>query len=155
MKKSLLFALTLSMVGCTTTKQSTIPTITQAPAITNILYYDVDPVHMGQATAVVVGRFAWEDGCIYLVADGYKRTAMFPKLPENSVSWNETEKVLVLRNADDLTKEFEFKMGDGINTNGHRIAYSTALANSFNETDRKCLSKDGIAFVGTFSIDKY
>lgn len=155
MKKSLLFALTLSMVGCTTTKQPTIPTITQAPAITNILYYDVDPVHMGQATAVVVGRFAWEDGCIYLVADGYKRTAMFPKLPENSVSWNETEKVLVLRNADDLTKEFEFKMGDGINTNGHRIAYSTALANSFNETDRKCLSKDGIAFVGTFSIDKY
>lgn len=125
---------------------------------TNILYYYVNPDYKAQLMGIVSGTFYWEDGCIYLfnkTGDSIRKlTALFPDLPEGSVSWNEEEKILTLMNPHPTPQYFEFKMGDMISTNGYYGRFNLDSPD-LDENKRKCATKDGFAGVGTYSIHKY
>lgn len=94
----------------------------------------------------------WDKGCIYLLQKNKKYTASFPKLPEGGVLWNEKDKILTLKDTNDLSQVFEFKMGDTISTNGHYINYNPDITFNQGDSIRKYLAKDGVAFVGTMSM---
>lgn len=85
-------------------------------------------------------------------AKNKKYTISYPKLPEGSVLWNEKDKILILKDADDLSEVFEFKTGDTISTNGHYIDYNPDITLNQGDSIKKCLAKDGVAFVGTMSM---
>ncbi|OOS04634.1 hypothetical protein SAMN02745664_10327 [Moraxella cuniculi DSM 21768] len=89
----------------------------------------------------------WGEGCIYLLQKNKKYTASFPKLPEGGVLWNEKDNILTLKDADDLPQVFESKMGDTISTNGHYIDYNPDITFNQGNSIKKCLAKDGVAFV--------
>ncbi|OOS23449.1 hypothetical protein B0681_09655 [Moraxella porci DSM 25326] len=155
MKKLLTLALALSIIGCTTTQ----PTIQIGQSVTKstqtqILYYWVHPQNPVQMLSVVSGEFYWEDGCIYLLQNGKKFTAQFPELPKDSVVWNEQRRTLALKNANNLSETVEFQMGDMIHTNGYYSAYMAEKIANTDEQGRKCLSPDGMANIGTVSIEK-
>ena len=155
MKQLLPFTLALLTIGCATTQ----PTIqagqsTIEPTQTQILYYWVHPQNPVQMLGVVSGGFSWENGCIYLLQNGKKFTAQFPELPKDSVVWNEQHHTLTLKNANNLSETVEFQMGDMIHTNGYYSAYTAEKIANTDEQDRKCLSPDGMANIGTLSIEK-
>lgn len=165
------YALVLVCIGCTAIQpvkstQSTQPTtsnITNSPeqlskTKTNILYYYVSPDTKAQFIGIVSGTFYWESGCIYLLKKRddriVKLTALFPDLPEGSVSWNEEEKVLTLMNPHPTPQYFEFKMGDIIMTNGYYGSFNLDSPD-LDENKIKCATKDGFASIGTYDIRKY
>lgn len=175
MKKPIFLILFL-LLGCASNTNKQIPTInTQMQTVkqnnhtsidnqeltnkdnnTRLLYYYVPEDSMAQFMSSVRGTFYWQDGCIYLLNFDenkkiIKKTAMFPELPKNAVVWDEKNKVLTLKNGDDV---FKFEMGDYIHTNGRSISRIPDNMVLDNKDDEKCLSKDGIAFVGTISIEK-
>ena len=155
MKQLLPFTLALLTIGCATTQ----PTIqagqsTIEPTQTQILYYWVHPQNPVQMLGVVSGEFSWENGCIYLLQNGKKFTAQFPELPKDSVVWNEQRRTLTLKNANNLSETVEFQMGDMIHTNGYYSAYTAEKIANTDEQYRKCLSPDGMANIGTLSIEK-
>lgn len=125
---------------------------------THILYYYVSPDTKAQFIGMVSGTFYWESGCIYLLKKRddriVKLTALFPDLPEGSVSWNEEEKVLTLMNPHPTPQYFEFKMGDIIMTNGYYGSFNLDSPD-LDENKRKCATKDGFAGIGTYDIQKY
>lgn len=152
MQKFLLALTPLFLVGCMTTpvsSQSNQAAKTHPDQTTSIFYYPVAPVGHGQATALVTGKFAWKDGCLYLVGrDGGYNTAMFPMFPKGLIQWDEASKTITLDGHD-------FKMGDFISTNGH---YSDYVANSplgleyQNQGNKKCLNPT-IANIGTMDLN--
>lgn len=152
MQKSLLALATLFLVGCMATpvsSPSNQETEIKLKQSTSIFYYPVAPVGHGQATALVTGKFAWKDGCLYLVGkDGVYNTAMFPMYPKSLVQWDEASKTITLDGHD-------FKMGDFISTNGH---YSDYVANSpmgleyQKQGNKKCLNPT-IANIGTMDLN--
>lgn len=116
---------------------------------TSIFYYYVNPVRPAQSAAVVEGKFAWKDGCIYLVGkDGVYNTAMFPLYPKDIVKWDEASKTLALDG-------YVYKMGDFISTNGQYSDYvpkSPIGIEYENQGDKKCLNPT-LAQIGTMSIE--
>lgn len=123
---------------------------------TRLLYYYVSPDRMAQSMSSIKGTFYWQDGCIYLLnldenKNIIKKTAMFPELPKDAVQWHEETKTLILKN---YSGEFQFKMGDHIYTNGRSINSIPENLTLNDKDDEKCLSKDGIAIIGTLDIEK-
>lgn len=126
---------------------------------TRILYYYVDPITMSQNASTVSGKFYWQDGCLYLLnldknQNIIKKTMMFPEYPKHEVSWDEEKKILTLVNRDEPPKVFEFKLGDYIRTNGRTTNSIPENLTLDSKDDEQCLSKDGIAFVGTIDIEQ-
>ncbi|USZ15267.1 hypothetical protein NKT77_04930 [Moraxella sp. FZLJ2107] len=161
MKKFLPLILILFTIGCASTQQiaqvsqsTEMMKLTAEPIKTQLLYYWVHPQNPVQMLRVVAGKFYWENGCIYLLQDGKKFTAQFPELPKDSVVWNEQRRTLTLKNANNLSESVEFQMGDVIYTNGYYSAYTAEKIANTDERDRKCLSPDGMANIGTLSIEK-
>lgn len=155
MKQLLPLTLALPIIGCTTTQPTTqVGQSTTESTQTQILYYWVHPQNPVQMLGVVSGEFYWENGCIYLLQNGKKFTAQFPELPKDSVVWHEQRRTLTLKNANNLSETVEFQMGDVIHTNGYYSAYTAEKIANTDEQDRKCLSPDGMANIGTVSIEK-
>ncbi|WP_049237079.1 hypothetical protein [Moraxella canis] len=155
MKQLLPLALALFTIGCATTQPTIqVGQLTTEPTQTQILYYWVHPQNPVQMLGVVSGEFSWENGCIYLLQNGKKFTAQFPELPKDSVVWNEQRRTLALKNVNNLSETVEFQMGDMIHTNGYYSAYTAEKIANTDEQDRKCLSPDGMANIGTLSIEK-
>ena len=168
MKQLLPLALALSIIGCATTQ----PTVqapqqvsqpiaaTAKPIKTHIMYYWVDPITQGQYIPTTSGEFYWKDGCLYLLNQYGKLAVRFPEFPKDDIQWNERDKTLTIANKDRPPKQFTFKMGDVIYTNGKSFLYEDFLVDQFMEDkspeDIKCLaSAVGIADLGTISIEKY
>ncbi len=164
MKKFLTLVLALSIIGCTTTQptvqspQQAVEPIAQPtnPVKTHLAYYWVHSPDFGQMLTMISGQFYWRDYCLYLLNKEGKFVAAFPELPKDAVYWNEQDKTLTMTNKDRPPKQFTFKMGDVIYTNG-RIIYSKNINMDIESTeDQKCLaSAAGIANLGTIDIEKY
>ena len=105
---------------------------------------------------MISGQFYWQNYCLYLLNKEGKFVAAFPELPKDAVYWNEQDKTLTMTNKDRPPKQFTFKMGDVIYTNG-RIIYSKNINMDIESVeDQKCLaSAAGIANLGTIDIEKY
>lgn len=159
MRNALVVLASLLAVSCTTIPVSNqtepvaaikpTPEFVEPEQKTSLFYYYVNPVRPAQSAAVVEGKFAWRDGCIYLVGrDGVYNTAMFPLYPKSLVEWDEASKTLILNG-------HIYKMGDFISTNGH---YSDYVSNSpigieyEKQGDKKCL-KSTLAKIGTMSLN--
>lgn len=145
------------MSSPTITPANTKPTDNQKN--TRLLYYYTDPRSLAQSISSVSGSFYWQDGCIYLLSFSddkkiIKKTAMFPKLPKHEVVWHEKDKTITLTNRDNPPKVFIFNMGDYISTNGRTTKSIPDNITLENIGDEQCLSKDGIAFIGTIGIEK-
>lgn len=164
MKQLLPLALVLSIIGCTTTQ----PTVqapqqvsqpiaeTAKPIKTHIMYYWVDPITQGQSIPSISGQFYWQDGCLYLLNQHGKLAATFPEFPKDAIWWNEQDKTLTMTNKDRPPKQFTFKMGDVIYTNGMNYPIKNALLDNKTPEDIKYLSSAvGVANLGTISIEKY
>ena len=168
MKKFLTLVLALSIIGCTTTQptvqspQQAVEPIAQPtnPVKTHLAYYWVHSPDFGQMLTMISGQFYWQNYCLYLLNKEGKFVAAFPELPKDAVYWNEQDKTLTMTNKDRPPKQFTFKMGDVIYTNGKSSRYEDFLVDRFMEDkspeDIKCLaSAVGIADLGTISIEKY
>ncbi|OOR83016.1 hypothetical protein [Moraxella canis] len=168
MKQLLPFTLALLTIGCTTTQpavqapqqvnQPIAPTA--KPVKTHIMYYWVDPITQGQSIPSISGEFYWQDGCLYLLNQYGKLAATFPEFPKDAIQWNEQDKTLTITNKDSPPKQFTFKMGDVIYTNGSNFRYEDISVDRFmndkTPEDIKCLSSAvGVANLGTISIEKY
>ena len=164
MKKFLTLVLALSIIGCTTTQptvqspQQAVEPIAQPtnPVKTHLAYYWVNSPDFGQMLTMISGQFYWQNYCLYLLNKEGKFVAAFPELPKDAVYWNEQDKTLTMTNKDRPPKQFTFKMGDVIYTNG-RIIYSKNINMDIESVeDQKCLaSAAGIANLGTIDIEKY
>ena len=164
MKKFLTLVLALSIIGCTTTQptvqspQQAVEPIAQPtnPVKTHLAYYWVHSPDFGQMLTMISGQFYWQNYCLYLLNKEGKFVAAFPELPKDAVYWNEQDKTLTMTNKDRPPKQFTFKMGDVIYTNG-RIIYSKNINMDIESVeDQKCLaSAAGIANLGTIDIEKY
>ena len=164
MKQLLPLTLALSIIGCTTTQ----PTVqapqqvnqpvapTAKPVKTHIMYYWVDPITQGQSIPSISGEFYWQDGCLYLLNQHGKLAAAFPEFPKDAIQWNEQDKTLTMTNKDSPPKQFTFKMGDVIYTNGGIAHKENINMDDQTPEDYKCLEfSTGIAALGTISIEKY
>ncbi len=164
MKQLLPLVLVLSIIGCTTTQ----PTVqapqqvsqpiapTAKPVKTHIMYYWVDPITQGQSIPSISGEFYWQDGCLYLLNQNGKLAARFPEFPKDDIRWNEQDKTLTMTNKDRPPKQFTFKMGDVIYTNGMNYPIKNALLDNKTPEDLKCFaSASGMAAIGTISIEKF
>ena len=156
MRKQFLILASLLVASCTTTTVATrseqikpIQETMKPTRKTSIFYYYVNPVRPAQSAAVVEGRFAWKDGCIYLVGrDGIYNTAMFPLYPKDIVKWDESSKTLILDGR-------IYKMGDFILTNGQYSDYvpqSPIGIEYEKQGDKKCLNPT-LAKIGTMDIE--
>ena len=161
MKKLVFLCILISLAtGCTamgqSTKKDNLSAKLQQPHTkkTSLLHYTVNPKYMVQMMAVVAGRFQWENGCIYLHNGDRKFTAIFPDYPTDSVRWNESEHILTLSNSKTETEVLQFRMGDSILTNGYYVNYNPDLVAVTAPENRKCLSSDGAAMVGTINMEK-
>ena len=164
MKQLIPLTLALFTIGCATTQ----PTV-QAPqqvsqpvaqtaksAKTHIMYYWVDPITQGQSIPSISGQFYWQDGCLYLLNQHGKLAAAFPEFPKDAIQWNEQDKTLTMTNKDRPPKQFTFKMGDVIYTNGGIAHKENINMDDQTPEDYKCLEfSTGIAALGTISIEKY
>lgn len=125
---------------------------------TTILYYYVSPDTKAQRITEIHGTFHWENECIYLFNKRgdrlVKLTALFPELPKNSVSWNEEQKIITLMNPYPTPQYFDFKMGDVIISNGYYHNANPEFIASRDEKEKKCISDEGLVFVGTYDIQK-
>lgn len=123
---------------------------------TTILYYYVSPDTKAQRITEIHGTFHWENECIYLFNKSSDRlvklTALFPELPKNSVSWNEEQKIITLMNPYPTPQYFDFKMGDVIISNGYYHNTNPEFIASRDEKEKKCISDEGLVFVGTYDI---
>lgn len=161
MKILLPLTLALFTIGCATT-QPTTQTMpepvapTAKPSKTHIMYYWVDPITQGQSIPSISGEFYWQDGCLYLLNQNGKLAAAFPEFPKDAIQWNEQEKTLTILNKDRPPKQFTFKMGDVIYTNGGIAHKENINMDDQTPEDYKCLKfSTGIAALGTISIEKY
>ncbi len=165
MKTFAMIVLSLSLTACTTLTAQKVAT--PAPTMvsqtvneqtankteqTHILYYEVDPVHMGQAASAVSGTWFWQNHCLYLATGNGIFTARFPALPKNSVVWNEENQLLTLNNIDNKT--LTFKMGEYIITNGSWFKPSPEYIAETVPDQRHCISPAGVMDVGTISMSK-
>ncbi|WP_066805111.1 hypothetical protein [Moraxella oblonga] len=165
------YVLVLACIGCTTVQpiksaQSTqlitshsISSLEQhSKTKTTILYYYVSPDTKAQRITEIHGTFHWENECIYLFNKSgdrlVKLTALFPELPKNSVSWNEEQKIITLMNPYPTPQYFDFKMGDVIISNGYYHNTNPEFIASRDEKEKKCISDEGLVFVGTYDIQK-
>ncbi|USZ15266.1 hypothetical protein NGM44_02400 [Moraxella sp. FZFQ2102] len=164
MKKLLTLTLALFTIGCATTQpitqvsqQTSQPVApTAKPVKTHIMYYWVDPKSQAQDLMDIRGQFYWQKGCLYLVNQYGKYAAMFPEYPKEAVQWDEVNKILILTNKDKEPKQFVFKMGDGIVSNGQYYAYKNISWHTKTADDIKCiLHQDGVVHIGTIDIEKY
>ena len=164
MKKFLTLVLALSIIGCTTTQptvqspQQAVEPIAQTamPVKTHIMYYWVDPITQGQSIPSISGQFYWQDGCLYLLNQHGKLAAAFPEFPKDAIQWNEQDKTITMTNKDRPPKQFTFKMGDVIYTNGGIAHKENINMDDQTPEDYKCLEfSTGIAALGTVSIEKY
>ncbi len=164
MKQLLPLALALLTIGCVTTQpttqapqQAVEPVVqTAKPVQTHIMYYWVDPITQGQSIPSISGEFYWQDGCLYLLNQHGKLAAAFPEFPKDAIQWNEQEKTLTIANKDTPPKQFTFKMGDVIYTNGGIAHKENINMDDQTPEDYKCLEfSTGIANLGTISIEKY
>lgn len=164
MKQLLPFTLALFTIGCTTTQpttqapqQAVEPVApTAKPVQTHIMYYWVDPITQGQSIPSISGEFYWQDGCLYLLNQHGKLAAAFPEFPKDAIQWNEQDKTLTMTNKDTPPKQFTFKMGDVIYTNGGIAHKENINMDDQTPEDYKCLEfSTGIAALGTISIEKY
>ncbi len=153
--------LSLLSIGCTTTQpiSQTIPepiAPTAKPSKTHIMYYWVHSPDFGQMLTTISGQFYWQDYCLYLLNKEGKFVPTFPELPKDAVYWNEQDKTLTMTNKDRPPKQFTFKMGDVIYTNGRIIDKKNIDMNNKSPEIQKCLaSASGIAELGTIDIEKY
>ncbi|WP_294032967.1 hypothetical protein [uncultured Moraxella sp.] len=164
MKMLLPLTLALFTIGCTTTQptvqaqQRTIEPIAQTvnPVKTHIMYYWIDPIHEGQTLMTTSREFYWQDGCLYLLNQHGKLAAAFPEFPKDAIQWNEQDKTLTMTNKDRPPKQFTFKMGDVIYTNGTVVHKKNINMDDQTPEDYKCLEfSTGIAALGTIDIEKY
>ncbi len=164
MKQLLPLTLALSIIGCTTTQpavqaphQAVEPIAqTAKPVKTHIMYYWVDPITQGQSIPSISGQFYWQDGCLYLLNQHGKLAAAFPEFPKDAIQWNEQDKTITMTNKDRPPKQFTFKMGDVIYTNGGIAHKENINMDDQTPEDYKCLEfSTGIAALGTISIEKY
>ncbi len=158
---ALLATLSLLSIGCATT-QPTTQTLpepvapTAKPSKTHIMYYWVHSPDFGQMLITISGQFYWQDYCLYLLNREGKFVPTFPELPKDAVYWNEQDKTLTMTNKDRPPKQFTFKMGDVIYTNGRIIDKKNIDMNNKSPEIQKCLaSASGIAELGTIDIEKY
>ena len=170
--KHLSLALCLLMAGCASTtalplatavasteevsaSDNHTPAAVITPERTRILRYYVDPVHKGQAAAIVSGAWHWQKGCLYLINSGNMYSARFPELPEDSVAWDEDAQILTLTSPDHKMIQ-TFALGDYIVTNGYFTDYDPKVFIPDNPEDVKCLAPSaGIANVGTWGMEKF
>ncbi len=154
MLRVMAISLIIFLVGCSSVMNNSIVeknnTTSEQLKKTNIFYYYVNPDNEYQAMDVVKGRFAWQDGCLYLIGpDGTYNTAMFPQYPKGIVKWDQTTKTLNLNGK-------VFKMGDYINTNGMYQPYDPDGINHkiyATQGDKRCLNHM-LAYIGTVNINR-